>query len=66
MRTQVCITIDTEFGIGGAFADPDACRPIGERNVTCEVGDWAPEQLRVVCPMDQNLAEGTAVSYQLP
>lgn len=35
MRTQVCITIDTEFSIGGAFADPDRRRPIGEENVTC-------------------------------
>ena len=38
MRTQVCITIDTEFSIGGAFADPGARRPIGEPNVLCEVG----------------------------
>lgn len=37
MRTQVCITIDTEFSIGGAFADPERRRPIGEPNVTCEV-----------------------------
>ncbi|HEX8216078.1 MAG TPA: hypothetical protein VF577_01320, partial [Allosphingosinicella sp.] len=37
MRTQVCITIDTEFSIGGAFADPAARRPIGAPNVTCEV-----------------------------
>jgi peptidoglycan/xylan/chitin deacetylase (PgdA/CDA1 family) len=35
MRTQVCITIDTEFSIGGAFADPVRRRPIGEENVTC-------------------------------
>lgn len=38
MRTQVLITIDTEFSIGGAFADPAARRPIGAPNVTCEVG----------------------------
>ena len=37
VRTQVCITIDTEFSIGGAFADPAARRPIGVANVTCEV-----------------------------
>jgi hypothetical protein len=37
MRTQVCITIDTEFSIGGAFADPGRRRPIGEENVTCPV-----------------------------
>ncbi len=35
MRTEVCITIDTEFSIGGAFADPAGRRPIGEENVTC-------------------------------
>lgn len=35
MRTEVCITIDTEFSIGGAFADPASRRPIGEENVTC-------------------------------
>ena len=38
MRTQICITIDTEFSIGGAFADPEARTPIGEPNVTCAVG----------------------------
>ncbi|HEX8401241.1 MAG TPA: hypothetical protein VF628_06000 [Allosphingosinicella sp.] len=36
MRTQVLITIDTEFSIGGAFADR-ARLPIGETNVTCPV-----------------------------
>lgn len=36
MRTHVCITIDTEFSIGGAFAD--ACRtPVGEQMVWCDV-----------------------------
>lgn len=35
MRTEICITIDTEFSIGGAFADPARRRPIGEDNVTC-------------------------------
>lgn len=38
MRTQVCITIDTEFSIGGAFADPVRRRPVGEDNVTCPAG----------------------------
>jgi peptidoglycan/xylan/chitin deacetylase (PgdA/CDA1 family) len=38
MRTQVCITIDTEFSIGGAFADPAGRRPVGEENVTCPAG----------------------------
>ena len=35
VRTQVCITVDTEFSIGGAFAEPARRRPIGEENVTC-------------------------------
>ncbi|MYN05201.1 polysaccharide deacetylase [Pseudoduganella sp. DS3] len=37
MRTRVCITIDTEFSIGGAFADA-ARQPVGEPMVWCEVG----------------------------
>lgn len=35
MRTEICITIDTEFSIGGAFAEPERRRPIGEDNVLC-------------------------------
>ncbi|HZF43741.1 MAG TPA: hypothetical protein VEZ48_10065 [Sphingomonadaceae bacterium] len=38
MPTQVCITIDTEFSIGGAFGDPVNRRPLGPENVTCPVG----------------------------
>lgn len=37
MRTRVCITIDTEFSIGGAFADASRT-PVGEPMVWCEVG----------------------------
>lgn len=37
MRTQVCITIDTEFSIAGAFADPYGRQPLGAENVTCPV-----------------------------
>lgn len=33
---RVCLTIDTEFSIAGAFADP-ALRPIGEQMVRCEI-----------------------------
>jgi hypothetical protein len=33
--TEVCITIDTEFSVGGAFGDPERCRPLGEQNVYC-------------------------------
>jgi peptidoglycan/xylan/chitin deacetylase (PgdA/CDA1 family) len=36
MRTQVCITIDTEFSIGGAFADASRI-PVAEPNVWCNV-----------------------------
>jgi hypothetical protein len=38
-RTEVCITIDTEFSIAGAFADPRNCQPAGEQAVRCVVGD---------------------------
>lgn len=38
-RTEVCITIDTEFSIAGAFADPRNCRPVGEQVVRCALGD---------------------------
>jgi len=38
MRTRVCITIDTEFSIGGAFADA-ARHPIAEPMVYCKVED---------------------------
>ncbi|MRW84086.1 polysaccharide deacetylase [Pseudoduganella sp. FT26W] len=34
---RVCITIDTEFSIAGAFADP-ARQPVGVPKVRCEVG----------------------------
>lgn len=37
MKTKVFITIDTEFSIGGAFADPVRYQPIGEQAVLCEV-----------------------------
>ncbi|MDK6078663.1 polysaccharide deacetylase family protein [Massilia varians] len=36
MRTRVCITIDTEFSIGGAFADATKT-PVAEQNVWCKV-----------------------------
>lgn len=38
MRTRVCITIDTEFSIGGAFADATR-NPIAEPMVYCKVKD---------------------------
>jgi hypothetical protein len=37
-RTQVCITIDTEFSIAGAFENPADCRPAGEQVVRCVEG----------------------------
>jgi peptidoglycan/xylan/chitin deacetylase (PgdA/CDA1 family) len=36
MHTQVCITIDTEFSIAGAFGDPHL-NPVAEPFVWCEV-----------------------------
>jgi hypothetical protein len=38
MKTQVLITIDTEFSVGGAFVDPERNRPVGPEAVFCEVG----------------------------
>lgn len=38
MRTRVCITIDTEFSIGGAFADTSR-HPVAEPMVYCNVND---------------------------
>ncbi|MEM7042801.1 MAG: polysaccharide deacetylase [Pseudomonadota bacterium] len=35
--TEICITVDTEFSIGGAFADPERNRPVGEDRVHCPV-----------------------------
>src|SRR3989344_4745975 len=37
MKTQVCITIDTEFNIAGAFSDPARFQPVGAQNVTCDI-----------------------------
>lgn len=36
MRTKVCITIDTEFSIGGAFADATRT-PVADQHVWCKV-----------------------------
>jgi peptidoglycan/xylan/chitin deacetylase (PgdA/CDA1 family) len=36
MRTRVCITIDTEFSIGGAFGDAKRV-PVAEPNVWCNI-----------------------------
>lgn len=37
MKTQVFLTIDTEFSIGGVFQSPDSRSPIGAQNVLCKV-----------------------------
>src|SRR5579863_9029729 len=34
---DVCITVDTEFSIGGAFADSERYRPLSEEVVDCRV-----------------------------
>jgi hypothetical protein len=33
--TEICITVDTEFSIGGAFADPRRYRPLSSELVEC-------------------------------
>jgi hypothetical protein len=35
--TEVCITVDTEFSIGGAFENPLVYKPVGPQRVLCEV-----------------------------
>lgn len=35
--TEICVTVDTEFSIGGAFADPLRFQPIGEDRVHCPI-----------------------------
>lgn len=35
---EVCITIDIEFDIAGAFAWPERARPLGEPHVNCPAG----------------------------
>lgn len=37
MKTQVCITVDTEFSIGNKFDDYPTGYPLGEENVWCPV-----------------------------
>ena len=39
MRTEICLTVDTEFSTNGVFADPVNRAPIGAPNVYCPVGD---------------------------
>jgi hypothetical protein len=35
--TEVCITVDTEFSIGGAFDNPLVYAPVGPQRVLCEI-----------------------------
>lgn len=35
--TEVCLTFDIEFSVGGAFADPEGKQPLGEDWVNCPV-----------------------------
>ena len=37
MKTEICLTVDVEFSIAGAFGRPDIYSPIGEQSVMCEV-----------------------------
>lgn len=36
-QTEVCITVDVEFSIGGAFEDPRSKRPIARQMVECSI-----------------------------
>lgn len=37
MKTDVCITVDVEFTIGGAFADPENKQPVGDQSILCAI-----------------------------
>ncbi len=37
MKTEVCITVDVEYSIGGAFGWPDRFKPLGNEVVECMV-----------------------------
>jgi hypothetical protein len=37
MKTEICLTVDVEFSVGGAFGRPDLYEPIGEQSVLCNV-----------------------------
>jgi len=37
MKTDVCLTFDVEFTIGGAFSDPANKQPVGAQSVFCKV-----------------------------
>ena len=37
MQTEVCITVDVEFSIGGAFTFPQSRRPIARPTVECSI-----------------------------
>lgn len=39
MSVQVAVTIDVEFAIGDAFADPWSKHPVGAQSVECRIGD---------------------------
>ncbi len=39
MSLQVALTIDVEFTIGGAFADPLGKQPVGSESVECTIGE---------------------------
>ena len=39
MSVQVAVTVDVEFTIGGAFADPWGKYPVGAQSVECTIGD---------------------------
>jgi hypothetical protein len=39
MPIDVCLTVDTEFDIGGAFANPENCEPVGLNHVLCPVNE---------------------------
>src|SRR5947208_1772985 len=59
MRTQVCITVDVEFSISGAFADPIGRQPAGPVSATCPVdAKIYPILKRLGIPLSSNIGLG--------
>jgi hypothetical protein len=41
MKTDVCITIDTEFALAGTFTDPARFAPVGAQHVRCDIDGYS-------------------------
>lgn len=51
-QTDVCLTVDVEFSIGGAFSDPTRRRPIAEPIVECCVNGKGHGLDHLLCTLE--------------